>query len=480
MTRDRTPDVIGTHPFRVEVYFGDDRLRAYVADDRGAAGGPGVQVLTPAAESCLNRTFLVTVPDLHQVASALGTEFPHLLNLACMFGPAQFPRRVSGPAGQAALMPRDSQLLDALKHSVDQAQALPPQAIVKAAMAYLASPVEPGGSPYGTLLGHLNHGLVNRGGNPRAERAWPPLASIQDIAPEGVQLWWVKEGSATIVFQVRVALTGGRPAMRFVVNVAKDLTLAAEELRQTWSDFRELYRMEPRLVMEPLGSGDVPVETPRGPGSAAVMAAEWFDGHELHVYEGSSQLYVWMDQRMVRSHPVPAHESDRIWEQVTRMRARYTRMTPNGLLPIATHVNAGDYIFRQNAGGEWDVLLIWARRPPPTVRPEDYVVLAGMLGGVNVFGSDEGKTVWWDQPERALRALRAGLAEAGLSEAQIQELLRQAHDGPFTTFEGHPEQMPYSSLVSTADHAELRQVFRRAKDALAACLGRAPAGTAPG
>jgi hypothetical protein len=216
--------------------------------------------------------------------------------------------------------------------------------------------------------------------------------------------------------------------------------------------------------MEPYGLRDVTVTTWRGPTTTAALAAEWFDGHELHVYEGSRQLHVWMNQRMGADHPIAPDVSDRIWDQVVRLRARYTRRALPGLVPVATHVNAGDYIFRQRVDGEWDMLMIWARRAPASVRPGDYIVLAGMLDGVNVFGADEGQTVWWDQPARALAAIRAGLAEAGLSTAEIDELLRAALAGPFTQFADHPELLPHSSLMRTADREQLRQVFRRARD----------------
>jgi hypothetical protein len=475
---DRTPDIIGTHPFRVEVYFGDERWRAYVTAGDGVATGPGVQVLTPRGEEALAASNVNGITELHQVAGRLGTDFPFLLNVACTINGDNFARRVeqlAAAAGRTAIEARDALALDGLKRAVDQAQGLGPRAIIRTAMEYLVRPMEPGGPSYGTLVDHLNQVLVNASRNPRMGSPHPPIAGVQDIAPEGMQLWWVKEGSATIVFQVRVALAGGRPPVRFVVNVAKDQTSAAAQLRQTYADFVEFYRMEPASIMEPLGSADVLISTWRGVAPAAVLAAEWFDGHELHVYEGSSRLHVWMDQRMAKDHPIPPDVSDRVWEQVTRMRARFTRMTPSGLVPIATHVNAGDYIFRSRADGEWDVMLIWTRRPPDTIPPGDFIVLAGLLDGVNVFGSEQGKTVWWDQPERALQALRQGLAQAGLTAGQIHDLLRQAHDGVFTAFNERPEQLPHLALAHTADPAELRQVFRRAKDALATFLASAKA-----
>lgn len=472
---DRTADLIGSHPFAVRIQFGDDRRPAYVADERGVAEGPGVQVLTPLADNWLTRTAGVSLAELHAAADRLVVDHRLLLNLACQLDAGAYARRVQqlvSATGRAMPDPRDGQVLEGLKKAVDQAQGLGPQAIVRAVMAYLALPSAPGGPTYAVLVDHINHVLTNPGANPRGGARHPPIQGTQDIGPEGLTLWWVKEGSATIVFQVQAALTGGRPPVRFVVNVAKDLTEASAEVRQTHGDFTELYRMDPHSVMEPFGSADVTVTTWRGPVSVAALAGEWFDGHELHVYEGDSQLYVWQDQHMGREHPIPLPVSDRIWEQVTRMRAHYTRITPAGLLPIATHVNAGDYIFRERPDGEWDVLLIWSRRAPVGVPPGEYLVLAGLLPGVSVFGGEAGRAVWWDQPGRSLAALREGLAEAGLDPAQITGLLRQA-GSVFRQYAEHPEDLPHLTMVHAADPLEFRQVFHRAGAAVEAHLAGA-------
>ena len=468
MARDPSADVFGLHPFRVSVTFGDFHAPAYAADDQGRVSGPGVQVLTPTAERKLYGESHVTPADLDRVAGRLGTDFPFLLNVACQANPARFAERMHGLAAAAgtAIDAEDNAVLDALKSSVDHAQALGPRAIVAAAMAYLAAPLTPGGPAYGRLIEHVNRVLTNPGNNPRRGTPASAIAGVGDIAAEGIHLWWVKEGSATIVFQVRVPLAGPGPAVSFVINVAKDLTGAADELRRNHANFVEFHRIDPLSVMEPFGFGHAPVNTWRGPVEAAVLAGEWFDGHELHVYENGPRLHVWLDQHMGREHPLPDEGSDRVWEQMTRLRAHLTRVSPAGLQPIATHVNAGDYIFRQKADGTWDVLLIWMREPPAGLSPEDYVVVAAMLGGVNVFGSRVGKTVWWDQPELALDALCAGLQAAGLHSTHVHRLLERAHDGPFSAYAAHPEHLPYA-LAGTADPLELRAVFDRARATLA-------------
>jgi hypothetical protein len=137
-------------------------------------------------------------------------------------------------------------VLDALKHAIDEAGALGPQAIVRLAMAYLAAPDHRGHSAYGMLVEHVNRALTNPGRNPRSAASYGAIGGLEDIAPAGLRLWWVKEGSATIVFQVRVELRHERPPVRFVLNVAKDTTAAADELRRAHADFVDFYRMEPR------------------------------------------------------------------------------------------------------------------------------------------------------------------------------------------------------------------------------------------
>jgi hypothetical protein len=465
---DLTSKFVGRHPFAVQVVYGDDQVRAYVGQDPRAVTAPGVQAITPATSGTLAATHGINAPDLHRVARELRTDLPFLLNCACQFNPQNFVQRMRKLAAAAGttIGPGEQHTLDALRQSVESAQALGPQAITRAAVAYLAASGPSGDCPYATLVDHVNRVLTNPGRNPRAGQPSAPIGGVDDIAPGGLRLWWVKEGSATIVFQVRVELGQGRPPAHFALNVAKDATSSADDLRQAHADFVDFYQIDPCAVMEPYGMQDVTVATWRGPVVIPVFAAEWFEGHELHVYEGGSRLHVWKDQRMGMEHPLPAEVSDRIWEQTIRMRARFTRRSAHGLLPIATYVNAGDYIFRETSAGESVVLLIWARRPPASVRPGDFVVLSSMFTGANVFGADEGRTVWWDEPARALGAMCAGLGQAGFGATEIDEILRQSLAGPLTQFAGDPQLLPHSRLIRTADPDELRRVFRRARETI--------------
>jgi hypothetical protein len=159
---------------------------------------------------------------------------------------------------------------------------------------------------------------------------------------------------------------------------------------------------------------------------------------------------------------------------MVRIRTQYTRVTPEGILPIDTRVNAGDYIFRQRGDDKWDVLLIWIRSPFVSMPPEDLIMIAGLMPGTKIFGHDFGgsknTTVWWDKPERALKAVYTGLSQASFEEAQIKEIFQRAYNGCFTEFAENPEQIPYLSDLSSGDSEELRRVFRRAKGVLAEYL----------
>lgn len=466
--RNHTADAIGVHPFAVRVVFGDDRRPAYVQGPDGTVTGPGVQVFTHAAEEALAGRHGVTRGELMAATRSLNIGVPFLINVASQQDPDRYARRLAdlaAAAGVAPIPPPALRVLEKLKQSVDAAQALGPQAIARAAMTHLADAATPGGAAYGVLVSYVNRALANTAGNPRRAAAGAPAAGISDIGAEGVELWWVKEGSATIVFQVRVHLTGGRPPARFALNVPKDITAAAAELRQTHAEFTELYAMDPRHVMEPFGLGEVAVRTWRGTATVPLLAAEWFDGHELHVYPQGPRLHVWQDQHMGHEHPLPPEASDDVWEHMIRVCARYTRVTPGGLVPLGAHINAGDFIFRQRPGG-WDVLLIWCRRPAAGSLPDEFVVVNGLLAATTAFGPERDVVVFWDQPERALRAVCSGLAEAGLAPARITALLRQALDGPFMRHADHPEEIPWLTRLAGNDPARLGAVFSRARQAL--------------
>jgi hypothetical protein len=476
MSTDATASIIGQHPFPVQVLFGDERLRAYQPDAAGRTLGPGVQVATVTVERALGAGQQAVRAALLGAAQRLGVDFPYLLNLACQSTPERFTERLGSLAAEAgALAPDDLKMAAALKAAVDDAVAIGPQAIVRAAMAHLSSPAVPGGPAWGTLFSHVNHVLTRRGDNPRRARAEAPMSGVEDIAAEGLELWWVKEGSATIVFQVLVRLRDGRPPVRLALNVAKDLKVAAEELRLTYADFVALYALDRAYVMEPLALGAARITTWRGELVVPVLVAEWFDGHELHVYETGPQLHVWLDQRMGKDHPIPEPVSERIWAEMFRICARYTRETSRGLRPVWAHINAGDFIFRERPGGEWDVLLIWIRQPPLPDMPDEALVVTALLAGTKAFGADRDVTVWWDQPALALESLHAGFRQAGLSETRITALFRQALEGPFTTWASSPERIPWLPSAAPDEVGKLRGVFQRARQALEDHLANRPA-----
>jgi len=461
-----TDRMLGAHPFPVRVIFGDERRLAYARGPDGEVSGPGVQVMTAATEMRVQsvRGALLATLD------ALDLRFPYVLNVACQSPPQQFHERVqaAGAGGQGA---EAQDALRLFKEAVDEAGALGPQAIVRAAVTHLADPVEPGGDAYGNLLRYVNCALGGEGRNARIKPAGEPVRRLDDLAPEGIDLWWVKEGSATIVFQVHVSLGGGRPPARFVLNVAKDLTGAAQELQQTYADFVALYGIEPAYVMQPFGLGVASIATWRGPVSVPVLAAEWFDGHELHVYGGSPRLHIWQDQHMGAEHPLPPEVSDRIWSDTIRIRARYTRRLAEAVVPIDVQIDAGDFIFRRRDDGGWDILLIWFRRPPPGVPGADFLVVNSLLAGATPYELEPEPTVFWDQPARALEALRLGLTEAGWEPVEINALLRAAWDGAFMGCEGRPERIAYLHYHGGADPGALHGAFQRARDLLKTALG---------
>ncbi|MEO8224076.1 MAG: hypothetical protein ABI661_04670 [Gammaproteobacteria bacterium] len=477
--RDATADIVGPQPIPIRVFFGDERLRAFSVDAAGNSPGPGVQAVTLATERALNELAAGGRVAVLRAAQNIGREFPFLLNLACQSPPGKFLERLpmlAAAAGQPGPAPADLQALEMLKQATDQAFALGPTAIIRAALAYLAAPDPANGHdhPCGTLVSLVNQLATNAGNNPRLAAGPAPLRGLADLEAAGIELWWVKEGSATIVFQVLVPLAEGQPPVRFALNVAKDLSLAADELRQIWAEFVELYRIDPAFVMQPLRSGEATISTWRGALAVPLLAAEWFDGHELHVYEDGPQLYVWQDQRMGRSHPIPMEVSDRIWETMLRICARYTRVTARGLRPVWAHINAGDFIFRERPGGEWDVLLIWIRPPPLPDLPDEAGIVTALLYGTRAFGADRDTTVWWDQPARALAALDEGLRQAGLASDRVRELVQRALEGAFSSDAGPPAGMPYLPAVAPDEEEKLRGVFQRARGALEDYL-RSPA-----
>ena len=284
---DMTKEVLGAHPFSVKIFFGDDHHRAFVVGANGGLSQPGIQIVTTAAENLLISSYAISRAEFFGAARNLRLDPRFLFNLACESSPQDYRdqlQQIAKAAGKEGIEPRDSQALQGLKQSIDDTRSIGPRAIIRAAMAYLAQPDERLDKPYGTLISLVNHILENSGNNPRSEKVFRPIAEVNDIAPEGIELWWIKEGSTTLVFQVLVHLRDERPSVRFAINVAKDGTAASDELRQTYNDFVDFYRIDPASVMEPLGGGSVEIETWRGRQNLAILVAEWFNGHELHVY----------------------------------------------------------------------------------------------------------------------------------------------------------------------------------------------------
>ncbi len=470
------PDFTGTHPFALQICFGDEQRRAYVPDGAGAVYGPGLQLLTNATEGLLAQAYGLSRAQIHDAACRLGVDLPYLLNVACQTPTERFAgrlRELAVRAGRAGLDGDDWRSLELFKSVIEQVQGLGPQVIVRAAISHLAAGAEPGGPPYGQLLGYVNRALaIHRDRAPGFDST--PLRGVEGIGAEGVQLWWIKEGSATIVFRVLVHLSGPRPPVAFALNVAKDLTAAGEELRRVGADLAELHQIDPRHVVRPFGTHSVTVANWRGPVTVPLLAAEWFDGHELHVYADSPLLHVWQDQRMGKDHPLAPEASDRVWETIVRLGARYTRTTPDGLLPLASHINAGDFIVRQRAADAWDIVLIWCRRMPPGAVPADFIVLAGLMAATRAFGPDCDRTVWWDQPERGLAAMRAGLEQAGLTPSQVGGILHRVHERLLATPPQELQQHPYLAQFDRGDRDEMRRVFARA----CAALGKAAGGSA--
>jgi hypothetical protein len=472
--KDLTANIIGAHPFSVRIFFGDDRQRAFLAGADGGSRQPGIQIVTTAAENLLINSYAISRAEFFRAAQNLGLDPRFLFNLACESNPQDYRdslQKFARAAGKENIESQDNRALQGLKQAMDDSKSFGPSAIIRAVMAYLIQPDEGFSQPYGKLIGHVNHVLKNSGGNPRKEKVFKAISGLNEIAPEGIELWWIKEGSATLVFQVLVHLREERPSVKFAVNVAKDGTAASDELRQTYNDFLEFYRIDNSSAMEPLGGGSVEISTCRGREKTEILAAEWFSGHELHVYPRDATLHVWMDQTMNEGHPIPQDKSDHLWAEIVRIRARYTRDTPQGLLPISTHVNAGDHIVRENPNKEWQLLLIWARRPTASLPPGDYIVVTGLMPGAKVLGTDQDITVWWDKPGRSLESTRLGLSQAGLDDARILEIFKNAYAGSFAQFASEPEKMPYLASMVSGNPDKLREVFQRARNALGDFLG---------
>lgn len=220
----------------------------------------------------------------------------------------------------------------------DAAQALTMQEAFETAMAYLRGD----GHDFGPLLFNVNRTLQNPEANPR--RPSRSAVALSDI--RHVRLWVLKEGSFTAVFQVEARFTDGK-TVRFVLNVAKDRTDAAQAVRFVFPRMTALYGADPASTAEFFDLGDA--------GGVPVFTGEWIENSdEIHLYPAEAPiLHVWEGQDSGRPRSLGFADSVAIWGQILRFEIVHH---------LRLMLSAGDYVVYRDAQGP-HVVTIWM---PPT------------------------------------------------------------------------------------------------------------------
>lgn len=108
-----------------------------------------------------------------------------------------------------------------------------------------------------------------------------------DVSPEEighVELRHVREGHVSSVVRVGITVSGRPGPLWLGLNVARDTTVAAAELRQNTADLRRFDRAEAGSAPRVLGTGTGETRWLREGYRVPIAAVEWLGGHrELHV-----------------------------------------------------------------------------------------------------------------------------------------------------------------------------------------------------
>ncbi len=279
------------------------------------------------------------------------------------------------PAGITS--PRLIEAVKNLKNCICRVKAVNDQMAIEAIEQHLMGEHK----DYSPLIDYLNHIVQNRGNNPRFIHYSTEPKSIKLDHISHLELWCVKEGLVTIVFRLRAFLNNGEK-IKLVVQVAKDQWEARQKLESSFRAIAQDYAWNPHGVMEPFALGSGRVTTCRGEEIIPIMVGEWLDDfHELQLVGGPSSIFeAWRDQKRSIG-TLSKKESRQIWQQITRLRALYSRSTSQGAIVSQAHIEAGDFVGRLRPDRTWEVMQVWQQRSPSVLYSDSDIVLNILLQG---------------------------------------------------------------------------------------------------
>lgn len=342
------PKLVGTHPFPIRVFVGADREEAYVPNSFGKMIYPHMQLL---GETVKRRAG-------NQYASQLDPKLVYYLATAT-------PQQIASQSE-----PKSRNILTKLKQLIDEVGVASADMSIEAAVHHLTGPYGTDGVPsYANLIGYVNRVLANER-NPRRRLILPPIQGPEGIT--SLNLWAVKEGDITQVFQAEIALDNGQ-SVRLAINVAKDRALAADFLARDYQAMIADYARDPRFIMEPYALGTGVATAWNGKVEIPVFVAEWLDGfHELHLYtEHQGRFSVWLDHRTEKGTPLSREESDQIRVSIGKIQALYYPAELQGMGFGKARINGGDFVARKEPSGSWQVMMVWHRANIPAAGLEE-------------------------------------------------------------------------------------------------------------
>lgn len=463
------PQLVGTHPFPVRVFTGPDKEEVYVRGSSGKMRYPLMTLLGETVKREMGNDYAAHLSTelIDHLTTATPKEIRDRLNEQIAKGSPDLKRKTA----------RDGETILRLKALVDRAGVLGSDMAVEAAVNHLVGPTSPGQGPsYARLIGYVNRALRGEG-NPRPRLVLSgSISSPQEI--KELDLWMVKQGDITHVFQAEVRLRNNAK-VRFVVNVAKDLELASVALTQAYQALSVNYAWDPRFVMEPYGIGVGQATFWNGKKEIPVFVGEWFDGFdELHLYSvNQGRFSVWQEHQTGIQKTLSRQESDRIWAAIVGIQALYSREKADGIVVSQVSVNGGDFVARQATDGSWQVLMVWDRSPGVQSMSETdpaSVLLGPLLPIALGDGRQLSPLILWGRPDWAIRAAYHAWLDHARFRSQPENnarrrflaMARRAEQITLPALLLHPESLPLWSGLSPADRARLSSEVTAAQQAL--------------
>ncbi|MCM8794678.1 MAG: protein phosphatase 2C domain-containing protein [Candidatus Omnitrophica bacterium] len=485
---DFTPDLSGPHPFEsVRIFAGPNRFPSYIVGEDHSFGAHLIQ--TPSL-GLIVRAQDAGLP-LEEAMDAAVRHFDEFEGREDALSSLPAMPAEAIPVDElAAISADDADLIRQLKQMIDDAGMLPPRTMIRGLFSHLAG----ADGSYSPLLTYVNRVLAD----PRRKPGKAPALYIESVDEiRDLELWFVKEGSSSIVVQVQVRLKD-QPAdawpIRFAANVGRDVTDSAASLRETYDQMIDDYDRDPH-VMEIYALGTGRVEGPGGAVEVPVLVGEWLeDAHELHLdYETGWRFRVWMDQDSAKAQTLSEEDSLDIWRQILRLRTIYSLLTERPAISWP-QINAGDFVARKNPDGRWEVFLIWDR--PSPVDPESsgaVTAISTLLQAVSDVDPQTGdiRFVWFKRPDVAVEAFVEALYEqigfiadrSGVSlsdeelDLEIRALLESVYDVHLPYIFNNPSVLISSWGQLTEPHrSEAIQAIAATHEALADWLATHQAG----